>query len=165
MAIIGAIGAVVALVSGFVELRAALRSDGTPIAATITRLKTIDPDVPCGRYYDGHPDVAAGPFSEDQLRRLGEVLTVELVVKGLKGKTGLLRWREIDRDGTELDVPSWVPRTLPIRPDQEASRFAVRVWVAVPSRVDEFRVEFGFDDHEGVTRATELSRRIRIGRF
>jgi hypothetical protein len=164
MALVGALGAIVGLALGVLQLIDILSDDGPPIDATIKASESYEPDVQWGDFHQAHPEVADGPFSSEQRRQLGVIFTLKLSIQGLKGEEGVLRWRIRDQDGAPVSAPAWVPDALPIRPEQDVERLTQPVWVPLPDAVDEFFAEFTFSDHKDQQRDSASGPTVAIGR-
>jgi hypothetical protein len=158
MAVITAIGGLIGVATAVYELREKLRPP--PIEASITPSKDFLLDVRWPSYRADNPDVKPGPGATNQY---GIVFTVEVELKGLSGKTAVLRWRVLDGDGAPQGSPAWVPLQIELQPDQQTWSVTRQIWAAPPPQVSRFRLEFSIDDHEGTTRGTVRGPQVRMG--
>jgi hypothetical protein len=162
VAIVGAVATLIGAVAGGMQLWQAITSDDPTPAAAIKVVSGLEPTMEWREFRRAHPEVGDPPL--DPAVR-GLVFTVNLKVDGMKGKTGRLRWRELDRGGAELKLPPGAPASMAIAPDADGSRFVQTIWAPIPDVVEVFVVEFSFVDHNGVTRDVARGREMEIGRY
>jgi hypothetical protein len=161
LAAVAAVGTVIGVATGAVQLAGTLRADGPPVTARITPAKDFEPDVCWRAYRAGHPELAAGSGN-----RYGIVFMVDVKLGGLKHKAVALRWRAVDQDGVALATPAWVPRSLPLRPRDDAGWEVTRtVWAPEPPDVGAFKLEFSIVDQHGETRTHAAGPLVHFARF
>jgi hypothetical protein len=90
----------------------------------------------------GHGRLSPKPETRPQPNQCGVVFDALTRIQGLSRGTATLSWtlRSPSND-VELDVPSWVPLSLEIRPktDLETTQ---SIWVPIPTKIDKFQVHF-----------------------
>jgi hypothetical protein len=89
-----------------------------------------------------HGVLAARPGAKVDPNSVGYVYTVHVVVRGLSGKNASLSWTEEDPNGSPLQVPRWVPRSMQVHAGSNDYETDEHVWVPVPSKGDAWVVVF-----------------------
>lgn len=134
-----------------------------PVSATITPAETVEPDVPWELGRAHHPELGERAYTAEQLAAIGAVFTLGLHIKGQAGRTGLLRWRTVDKDGAELPMPPWAPTSARVRPASDDDHLTHRLWTPLPLGVEAFKVEFSFADNNDTTRETKMGPLVPVG--
>ena len=162
MAVVAGLGAIVTLSAGVLELNDRLFAPATPVSATVSPTAEVGADVTWGKALSDHPDLGSGSFTPEQLATNGALFTVKLNVNGESGKTGHLEWRLLS-DAVELEVPLWIPRSIPVSPSTDGHEVAQKVWTPLPPGVQEFSAEFTYVDSGGTPRDTALGPPVPLG--
>jgi hypothetical protein len=87
----------------------------------------------------GHGSLSARPGTRSQPNQCGVVFFVRVRVQG---GTAKLSWtpRSASSD-VALDVPTWVPLSLEMRPKNDPER-TQSIWVPIPASIERFYVDF-----------------------
>jgi hypothetical protein len=162
MAVIAGLTAIVTLSAGSLELKDRIFPPGTAVDATVTPTGEVGADVTWRKALSDNPELGSGSYTPAELETNGALFTVKLNVKGESGKTGHLEWRLLS-DAVELELPSWVPRSIPVSPSTDEHEVAQRVWSPLPRGVVEFTPEFTYVDSGGTARDTASGPPVRLG--
>jgi len=162
VAIVGGIATLIAATTGAIQLWQAMTDEGPTPAAAMTLVGGVTPEMTWAEFRRAHPEAGDASIGDDVA---GVVHTVDLKIDGMKGRTGHLRWRELDRGGADLKLPPGTPTAIAINPDSNDSKFVQTVWAPLPPVVEAFVVEFSFVDQAGVTRSVVVGPEVTVGRY
>ena len=162
MAVVAGLTAIVTLSAGGLELKDRIFPPATPVDATITPTADVGADVTWRKALSDNPELGSGSYTPEQLAMNGALFTVKLNIEGESGKTGHLEWRLLS-DAVELEVPVWIPRSIPVSPSTNDHEVAQRVWTPLPLGVEEFTPEFTYVDSGGTARDTATGPPVRLG--
>ena len=138
-----ALGAIVALVLGVLELWDRTHAPTKSIAATIATLEHPVLNQTLGQFVGTHPGAFPGSFSAAERKTNGDTFTVQIGLEGLEGKDAALVWEQLDGNTQEpLPVASWVPRKIDLDAASDDDHLTREVWVPIPSTGDSMFVRF-----------------------
>jgi hypothetical protein len=132
----GAVASVLALVFLLLpNLQPAPDDESTTGNAELSEPRVETP-VTFGQYLD-RVEQPRGDYTEEQLRRPGALVTVEVAIRGYRGQAVPLRWYLLDGAG---DLVGQESRRHLIRADRDDTPAVWRFWVPPSERTGPFRV-------------------------
>ena len=160
MAAVVAVGAVIGVATGALELKAEL-TDDKPVKGAVDALDDPLLNVPATEFARSHPDWFESGMQPEQL---GAVFALDVGAGGLEGKTLALRWEVRDANTHSVVAsPPWAPESLELRPTRDGWTDQAKVWVPFPA-VERFTVVFTVE-YDGDVLRSDTSAPLRVGRF
>jgi hypothetical protein len=132
----GAVASVLALVFLLLPNLQPTASEGSSEGTAELSEPRVETPVTFGQYLD-RVEVSRASFGEEQLRRPGALVTVDVAIRGYRGQALPMRWYLLDGAGDIVDQQS---RRHSIRADRDETPAVWPFWVALPDRPGPFRV-------------------------